>query len=167
MATKRRIEKDQRYRDKCFPGADHEVFKTERGFVPLPIVSRKLLKHLKDSDLRVWLYLQTRASKGFICYPTYEDILQDTGLQSRGTISKAIHGLDRKGFVRSHNDGGTRRYLLRDPRLAAQRLCELAEISADELEEINDLLDALKLPIVEQPKRRTQIVDLAKARTTA
>lgn len=167
MAAKRRLEKDQRYRERCFPGVDQEVFKTERGFVPLPIVSRKLLKHLENSELRVWLYLQTRASRWFICYPTYEEILQDTGLRSRGTISKAIRGLERKGFTRSHNDAGTRRYLLRDPRLAAQRLCELGEISEDELDDINDLLDALKLPVVEQPKRRAPVVPLTKARTTA
>jgi len=52
-------------------------------------------------------------------------------------------------LIRVHNDSGTRRYLLRDPRLAVERLFELHEITLDELEDANDLLDTMGLPLIE------------------
>lgn len=101
MATKR-LHRDLRYRDKCFPGAAAEVFNPKNaGFAPLPYLSRELLRHLKDSELRVWVYMLTRAGEYSICYPTYEDLLAGTGVSSKGTISKAMHGLEKIGLILS------------------------------------------------------------------
>jgi DNA-binding MarR family transcriptional regulator len=65
------------------------------------------------------------------------------------TVSKAINRLEKIGLIRVYNDKGTRRYLLRDPKLAVQRLYELKEISIDEVEEANDLLEKVSLPLIE------------------
>ncbi len=157
-----RQQRDERYRERCFPGAEQEVFDTSKGgFVPLPIITRKLSRYLSDAELRVWLYLQTRASRWFVCYPTYEEIMRETGIRSRGTISKAIRSLEKNGFIKSHNDDGVRRYLVRDPRLAAKQLAELGEITPEKLEDINDLLEQLKQPLVEQSRRQPVVVPLA------
>jgi len=91
----------------------------------------------------------TRGGPHSICYPTYEDILRDAGVQTKGTISKAINRLQKIGLLSVYNDGGTRRYLLRDPRLAIKRLFELKEITLDELEDPNDLLEKMHLPLIE------------------
>jgi DNA-binding MarR family transcriptional regulator len=148
--------KDERYRTKCFPGAELEVMTPKTGgYFPIATVSRKLLKHLKDSELRVWFYLQARAGKWFITYPTYEEIQVETAL-SKGAVSKAIKGLESKGFIKSYNDLGTRRYLIRDPRLAMQRLRELNVMSRDDFEDANELLDALKQTKVEDPSKLLQ-----------
>ena len=157
-----RQHRDERYRQHCFPGAEQEVFETGKGgFVPLPIITRKLFRWLPGAELSVWLYLVTRASQWSICYPTFDEIMRDTGIRSKGTISKAIRSLEKKGFIQSHNDDGVRRYLVRDPRLAAKQLAELGEISPGQLEDINDLLEQLKQPTIEQPKKRPQVVPLA------
>lgn len=149
MRTKR-PHRDQRYRDRCFPGAEKEVFSPSGGgFAPLPYLSRELLRHLKGAELKVWIYMLTRGGPQSICYPTYEDIMQGAGVETKGTVSKAINRLEKIGLVRVHNDRGTRRYLLRDPRLAVERLFELKEITRDELEDANDLLEKLGLPIIE------------------
>jgi hypothetical protein len=146
---KARISKDLRYRQRCFPQADGEVFDPKTGgYIPLPIITRKLLKYLKDAELRIWIYLQLRAGPEFICYPTYEDVLRDCGLRSKGTVSKAIRCLEANGFIRSHTDEGTRRYLIRDVRFAASRLNEKGIMSVDELEEINDLRERFGHPLI-------------------
>ena len=75
--------------------------------------------------------------------------MRGTGLETKGTVSKAINRLEKIGLVRVFNDSGTRRYLLRDPRLAVERLYELNEINHDELEDANDLLDNMDLPLIE------------------
>ncbi len=156
-----RTPRDLRYRDRCFPGAAEEVLEPKKGgFVPLPIITRKLLKHMTDAELRVWIYLQTRASQWFVCYPTYQEILSESGVRSKGTISKGVHGLERKGFIRSYNDRGVRRYLVRNPRLAAMKLFELGELAIEEFEEVNDLLEQLRQPILEQPVRKPQALSL-------
>lgn len=153
MTTKRPT-KDQRYRDRCFPGAEKQVFvPKEAGYAPLPIISRELLRHLRGAELRVWVYMLTRGGPASICYPTYEAIIKDTGLKTKGTVSKAINRLERIGLIKIFNDRGTRRYLLRDPRLAVERLFELGEIDRDELEDANDLLEQLGRPLIE-PKSR-------------
>lgn len=147
---KARPHRDQRYRDKCFPGAEKEVFSPQNGgYAPLPYISRELLRHLKGAELKVWIYLLTREGPQSICYPTYEEIMRGTGLETKGTVSKAINRLEKIGLVRVFNDSGTRRYLLRDPRLAVERLYELNEINHDELEDANDLLDNMDLPLIE------------------
>ncbi len=148
--TTRRPHRDQRYRDRCFPGAEKEVFAPKGGgFAPLPYISRELLRHLKGAELKVWIYLLTRGGPQSICYPTYEEIMRSTGVDTKGTVSKAINRLEKIGLIRVHNDSGTRRYLLRDPRLALERLFELHEITIDDLEDANDLLDIMGLPLIE------------------
>ena len=52
-------------------------------------------------------------------------------------------------MIRVCNDGGTRRYLLRDPRLAVEQLLALKEIPRDEVEDANDLLEKMGLPLIE------------------
>src|SRR6266849_6815941 len=151
--TTRRPHRDQRYRDRCFLGAEKEVFAPKGGgFAPLPYISRELLRHLKGAELKVWIYLLTRGGPHSICYPTYEEIMRGAGVETKGTVSKAINRLEKIGLIRVFNDAGTRRYLLRDPRLAVERLFELNEISRDELEDANDLLERMGLPLIE-PKR--------------
>ena len=148
--------KDERYRTKCFPGAEHEVMTPKKGgYFPFATVGRKLLKYLKDSELRVWGYLQARAGPWFITYPTYEEIQAETGL-SKGAVSKAIKGLELKGFIRSCNDVGTRRYLIRDTRLAMLRLREKDIMSSEDFEDANYLLEALKQPSVVDPSKAAQ-----------
>jgi hypothetical protein len=149
--AERKQEKDERYRAKCFPGAELEVMVPKGGgYFPFATVSRKLLKHLRDSELRVWVYLQARAGKWFITYPTYEEIQAETAL-SKGAVSKAIKGLELKGFIKTYNDVGTRRYLIRDPRLAMSRLRELKQMSDDDFDDANYLLEVLKQRPVEDP----------------
>ncbi len=145
----KRPRRDQRYRDKCFPGAVKEVFSPAGGgYAPLPYVSRELLRHLKGAELKVWVYMLTRGGPQSICYPTYEDILRGTGLETKGTVSKAVNRLEKIGLVRVYNDRGTRRYLMRDPKLAVERLYALGEVTLDEDEDANDILEKVNLPLI-------------------
>src|ERR1017187_2326180 len=78
--------KDLRLRKQHFPKAEDLVFDRKRGFVPVPIILRKLLRHISAPELRVLVYLQTRCSKYFICYPTLEEIAHDLGLNGRKNL---------------------------------------------------------------------------------
>lgn len=152
----KRPPRDKRYRDKCFPGAAKEVFSPEGGgYAPLPYVSRELLRHLKGAELKVWIYMLTRGGPQCICYPTYEDILRGTGLETKGTVSKAVNRLEKIGLVRVYNDRGTRRYLMRDPKLAVERLHDLGEITLDEVEDANDILEKVNLPLIMPKAKKT------------
>lgn len=146
----KRPHRDQRYRDRCFPGSEREVFSPKTGgYAPLPYISRELLRHMKGAEVKVWVYLLTREGPHHICYPVYEDIMRGTGVDTKGTVSKAIHRLEKIGLIKVFNDHGTRRYLMRDPRLAIERLFDLNEISRDELEDANDLLERFGQPVIE------------------
>lgn len=167
MSTKTdRPRRDQRYRDKCFPGAEKEVFSPKKGgYAPLPYVSRELLRHLKGAELKVWIYMLTRGGPQCICYPTYEDIMQGAGIETKGTVSKAVNRLEKIGLIRVFNDKGTRRYLLRDPKLAVARLYELNEITQDEVEDANDVLERVGLDLIEI-KPKDNVVKMTFKKTT-
>ncbi len=158
----KRTPKDKRYRDRCFPKAGKYVFDTgPGGFAPLPYVARHVLGHLSGAELKIWIYFLTRGGPHSICYPTYEEIMAGTHIESKGTVSKAIKHLIHVGLVRSHRDRGTWRYLLCDPALAVARLFELGEIDHDDVEEANDLLERVKRPLIE-PKPRAVPVPIKK-----
>src|SRR5216684_2336540 len=87
IEQQQREPKDLRYRRACFKDADKLVFDTaKKGFVPLPIVMRKLLRHLSASEWRILTYLHLRCSRYGICYPTRRD-----GLRTRPERSEEHH----------------------------------------------------------------------------
>jgi hypothetical protein len=64
------LPRDLRYRQQLFPGSDDLVFKvSEKGFVPIPIILRKLFRFLSTPETRILLYLYLRASRYAICFP--------------------------------------------------------------------------------------------------
>lgn len=137
----RREPRDLRFRRQYFPEAENAVFDTsEKGFVPVPILLRKLLRFLSAPELRILLYLQLRASRFGICYPTLEEISHELGLAGRKNITPHIHSLEKKKFIATRNVAGKNFYLIFDPRVVVEHLYRSAQLSAEELYEVNDLL---------------------------
>lgn len=94
--------------------------------------------------------------------------MRGAGIDTKGTVSKAIHRLEKIGLLKVYNDHGTRRYLLREPRFAVERLFELNEISIEELEDANDLLERVGLPLIEPtPVAKKPVVAPMPAKKTA
>jgi hypothetical protein len=132
--------KDLRYRRLYFPEADAVAFDTARkGFVPLPILLRKLIRHLSAPELRVLVYLQLRASKFGICYPTQEEIAFELGLQGTKNLLPYIKSLEAKRLISTKTSMGRKFYLIHDPRIGIQHLADAGALSDEEMEEINSL----------------------------
>jgi len=161
MVTKKKIQetirepKDLRYRNQHFPGAEAMVFDTRRkGFVPLPIILRKILWFLTPPEVRVLTYLVLRASKYGICYPTEEEIAHDLGMSGRKNLTPHLRSLEEKHFIRTHTASGKKFFLIHDPRLAIERLAQSGKVSEPRLFEINDLLEDLgQTPVSAVPKK--------------
>ena len=144
--------KDMRYRRQYFPDAESAVFDTARkGFVPLPIVLRKSLRLLTPPELRVLIYLMTRASRYGICYPTEEEIAHDLGLSGRKNLTPHLRSLEGKHFIATRTGAGKKFFLVHDPRVALERLAKGSKLNEDQLFEINELLEDLH----QQPISRT------------
>ncbi len=143
-AASQRGPKDLRYRTQYFKGADSVVFDTVRkGFVPLPIILRKGLRVLTPPELRVLIYLMTRASKYGICYPTLEEIAYDLGMNGRKNLTPHIRKLEEKHFIKTHTASGKKFFLIHDPRIALGRLAKGGQLDDDQIFEINELLHDL------------------------
>jgi hypothetical protein len=143
-APKRKA-KDLRLRDQVFPGAEDRVFDTEeKGFVPVPILFRKLLRHLSPPQSRLLLYLQLRCSRFGICYPSLEEIAHDLGLSSRKKLTPHLNALVENRFIESETHGGKRFFLMLHPRFPILHLHKKGLISEDEVFEIEELLRDLK-----------------------
>jgi hypothetical protein len=132
--------KDLRYRRQFFPEADSLVFNTgEKGFVPVPIILRKLLKHLTPPELRVLIYLHLRASRHSICYPTFDEIVHELGLTGKKNLLPHLRSLEDKKFIATHSSGGKTFFLIHDPRVAVRHLMAEGALGEQELFEINEL----------------------------
>jgi hypothetical protein len=139
--------KDLRYRNQYFPGAERFVFDTHRkGFVPLPIILRKILWFLTPPELRVFVYLALRASKYGICYPTEEEIAHELGLAGRKNLTPHLRSLEKKHFIKTHTAFGKKFFLVHDPRIAIELLVQSGKVDEARLFEINDLLEDLGQP---------------------
>ncbi len=132
--------RDLRYRKKFFPGAEGLVFDTNRrGFVPLPILLRKLMRHLNAPEFRILVYLHLRASRYGICFPTLDEMAFEIGLSGRKNIIPHLKALEHKRAISTRTAMGKKFYLVHDPRVPLQYLIDNGEISDEEIEEISGL----------------------------
>lgn len=146
--------KDLRYRRQYFPGAENLVFDTSRrGFVPLPIVLRKILWHLTPPEVRVLVYLASRASKYGICYPSEEEIAHDLGMSGRKNLTPHLRSLEKKHFIKTHTASGKKFFLIIDPRVAIENLVSEGKVNEDHLFEINELLEDLNQEPIAPPSK--------------
>ncbi|MGC1108148.1 MAG: helix-turn-helix domain-containing protein [Candidatus Acidiferrales bacterium] len=147
--------KDLRYRKQYFPDAEDVVFDTrKKGFVPMPIILRKILWYLTPPEFRVLGYLMLRASKYCICYPTEEEIAHDLGMSGRKNLTPHLRSLEKKHFIRTHTASGKKFFLIHDPRIALQRLAQSGELDETRVFEINDLLGDLGQEPISRDKSR-------------
>jgi len=168
---KRRLPKDLRYRNEFFPDAEDLVFDTKRkGFIPLPIILRKMLLHITPPELRAYIYLALRASKFGICYPSMNDFYRDLGLTGPKNLTPHLQGLVEKQMISMHEAMGKTFFLVHDPRVALKHRFDKGQIGGDELFEIEELLNDLHQdPLVpkEKPKEEEKEAAPSKKRRAA
>ncbi len=86
-----------RLRNQYFPGAEKVVIDVGRGgFVPMPIIIRKVMRHLSAPELRVLTYLQLRCDRYFICFPTLEEMAHELDLAGRRNLTPHLKALEQK-----------------------------------------------------------------------
>lgn len=168
-ANNKKIPKDLRYRRQFFPESEGTVFDVaEKGFVPVPIILRKLIRHLTAPELRVLLYLHLRASRYGICYPTTEEIVHELGLMSKKNLIPHLRSLEEKRFISMNAGAGKTFFLVHDPRIAAKHLLRVGQISEQQLFEINELYADLNQRSIDCADRLSaDSVDHLKMTTTA
>jgi len=107
--------RDLRYRRLYFPHADGVAFDTTRkGFVPLPILLRKLMRHLSAPELRSWCTcICVRASTASV--PDTEEIAFELGLQGTKNLAPYIKSLESKRLISTKTSMGRKFYLVHDP----------------------------------------------------
>jgi DNA-binding MarR family transcriptional regulator len=139
--------KDLRLRKQLFPDGESLVFDTsQKGFVPLPILLRKAIRHLSPPELRALVYLALRASRYGICYPTQEEIAYEVGLEGTKNLQPVLKSLERKRFITTRMSMGKKFYLVHDPLVGIQKLLDDGKISDEELTDINNLCEDLGRP---------------------
>jgi hypothetical protein len=132
--------KELRYRKLYFPNAEDVAFDTKRkGFVPLPILMRKLIRHLSTPEFRVLVYLHLRAGRYSVCYPAPQEMVFELGLGSTKNLTPYLRSLEQKKLISSKEVLGKTYYLVHDPRVGLQHLVEEGTISGEELDAVNEL----------------------------
>jgi hypothetical protein len=141
--------KELRYRKLYFPNADEVAFSTTRkGFVPLPILLRKLMRHLSTPEFRVLVYLHLRAGRYGVCYPTPQEMVFELGLGSTKNLTPYLRGLEQKKLISSKEVLGRTYYLVHDPRIGLQHFANDGTISGEELDAVNELCSDLGQPTI-------------------
>ena len=129
------------------------------GFVPLPILLRRLLRHLSLAELRVLVYLYLRANRYGFCYPPVSEIAAELGV-SQKHLPTRLRSLEARGFIKTREKDGRVYFLILDPEVAVRSLISSGVMDERELADINNLRELLRhAPIA--------IADLASASATA
>jgi hypothetical protein len=145
-------DRDERIRKEVFPNSDGQVFDAKtKGFVPLPIEFRLLLRYLTPPQFRVLIYLHLRAGKPGVCYPTIDEIAHDVGVKTAKHVRPLLHALEHRGFIRSGTKGGRTYYLVLDPGVPMVKLLKDGHLTQDAFREINGLREDLGHDPVEAP----------------
>jgi DNA-binding MarR family transcriptional regulator len=136
-----------------FPQSEALVFDTaKKGFVPLPILLRKALRHLSAPELRALIYLSLRASRYGICYPTQEEIAYEVGLDGTKNLQPVLKSLEKMHFISTRMSMGKKYYLVHDPLVGLQKLVNDGVIHGEELTDVNNLCEDLgRSPLVPAP----------------
>lgn len=151
-----RLPRDLRYRRQLFPEGDRLVFNTDdRGFVPVPIILRKLFRFLTSPEVRVLLYLHLRCSRFGICYPPVDEIVHELGLTSRKNLLPHIASLVEKQFISVRTSGNKTFYLVHDPRVAIMHLQTSGQLRDEDIFELNDLYADLNQAQIPTSSSRT------------
>lgn len=141
--------KELRYRKLYFPDADKVAFSTSRkGFVPLPILLRKLIRHLSTPEFRVLVYLHLRAGRYGVCYPSPQEMVFELGLGSTKNLTPYLRTLEQKKLISSKDVLGKMYYLVHDPRVGLEYLAQNGTISGAELDSVNELCADLGQPTI-------------------
>jgi hypothetical protein len=140
--------RDVRLKKQYFKDADAVIFDTKgAGFVPLPILLRKVLRHLTAPELRLLIYLYTRSSKEQICYPTIDEIAGELDL-NRKNLTRPLRELERKRLISTAQASGKIYFLIHDPHVALEHMVKSGEIKGDELFLVNELCRDIKRPLI-------------------
>ena len=136
--------KELRYRKLYFPDADQVAFSTTRkGFVPLPILLRKVMRHLSTPEFRVLVYLHLRAGRFGVCYPAPQEMVFELGLGSTKNLTPYLRSLKQKKLISSKEVLGRTYYLVHDPRVGLKHFADEGTISGEELDAVNELCSDL------------------------
>lgn len=140
MATKQRPSRGERIRNEAFPESAALVFDTKsKGFIPIPIEFRLLLRHLSTAQTRLLLYLHLRSGKEGVSFPTIDEIAHDLGVGTPRHIRPLVSELERKGFIQTAQKRGRTYYLALEPAVVIRRLLRLNAMSEEQLREMNEL----------------------------
>jgi hypothetical protein len=144
--------KELRYRKLYFPNADELAFDTKRkGFVPLPILLRKLMRHLTTPEFRILVYLHLRAGRYGVCFPPPQEMVFELGLGSTKNLTPYLRSLEEKQLISSKAALGKTYYLVHDPRIGLQYFANCGQIKGDELDSVNELCADLDQSPIEEP----------------
>ena len=113
----------------------------------MPIIMRKLMRHLTAPEFRVLAYLHLRVSRYGICYPTQQEIAYELGLGGTKNLASYIKKLEAKNLISTRVAMGKKFFLMHNPRHGIQHLIDAGTIGPEELEEINHLCLDLGQPL--------------------
>src|SRR2546426_6451948 len=111
-------DRNKRIVKRLFPDAASFVFDNkDGGFVSFPILMRKLLRHLKPTQLELLVYLWLRSDRYGLCYPTLDAIAHELGQQNTTRLKKTLTGLEGHfGLIKTHTHEGRTYFLVCEPR---------------------------------------------------
>lgn len=146
--------RELRYRLQFFPGAEDRVFKTAGGgFVPLPILLRKMFRYISAADIRVLVYLYLRSGQFGLCYPSLDEMAHEIGISRKNLIPR-LKRLEEEELIAIRRSGGRNYYLVHDPRIALKRMIDGGRITDEDVLRVNELCEDLGLDQFEAPRKK-------------
>lgn len=147
--------RELRYRSQFFPRAEERVFKTAGGgFVPLPILLRKMFRYLTAADIRILIYIYLRSGQYGLCYPPLDEMAHEIGISRKNLIPR-LRQLEEAELIAIRKSGGRNYYLIYDPRIALGKKISEGGVAEEDFLRINELCEDLGLDQFEAPRKKS------------
>lgn len=114
------------------------------GFVPLPMILRRLQFLFSPRGWQVYCYVLMRAGPSGIAWFELGEVAFDLGFKSLPKLAPYIRELVDAGWVVTASSKGKHYFMAVDPLQVIERLKAASRLSEERLEAIEELLDALR-----------------------
>lgn len=142
--------REQRIRARLFPG-ERTFDPKVGGYASFPLVLRRALFLFEPRAWQIYSYICMRIGPAGIGWLTYEEMAWDLDFKSIPKLKPYVQQLVNDGWLRHETSRSREYFLARNPVDHLRALHAAGKLPADRVEAIDELLMALKWPLLEEP----------------
>jgi hypothetical protein len=148
--------REERIRQRLF-GDLPSYDRTRGGFTAIPLIFRRAQFLFGPRDFQVYLYIAMRTGPAGIAWFNLSEMAWDLGFANVPKLRPYVNKLVADGWIAQSRAQGKDYYLIIDPLTVLARLKAANKIPQERLDALDELLESLGLPLLQQAEEKPDI----------